>query len=207
MASLTSASPALGSPSLPRGPLVALALWGVAALALSFTGLITPARPVLIPVCLLGSTAAVLLSWRRVRAAREFFEGLALPAYLGLHITRAFIGTGFLILLSRGMLPAEFAVRAGVGDIIAGVLAALVLVIPARTSWHRRALWFFNVVGLVDILLVVATAQRILLFGDASSMRAFWHAPWPMLPLFVVPLVIASHVILFARLARQSPRD
>jgi hypothetical protein len=176
----------------------------VAALALSFTGLFTPEHPVLIPLCLVGSTVAVLLSWRRIPAAREFFDGLPLPAYLGLHITRAFIGAGFLIMLSRGQLPAEFALRAGVGDIIAGALAVLVLVIPARTPWHRRALWFFNVVGLVDIVLVVATAQRILLFGDASSMKAFWHAPWPMIPLFVVPLVIASHVILFARLARPS---
>jgi hypothetical protein len=188
--------------SLPRGPLVALGLWALVALALSFTRLVTPERPFLVPLCILGGTVAVLLSWRRLPAARAFFDGLPLGAHLGLHILRAFIGTGFLVLLSRGLLPAEFAVRAGVGDIIAGVLAALVLLIPARSSWQRRALWTFNVIGLVDILLVVATAQRILFLGDASSMEAFTLAPWPMVPLLVVPLVISSHVLLFDRLIR-----
>jgi hypothetical protein len=202
MATLVSTSPTPTSHSLPRAPLLALTLWGLAALGLSFTGLVTPERPVLVPLCLLGGTTAVLLSWRRLPVARAFFEGLGLQVHLGLHVLRAFIGAGFLVLLSRGLLPAEFAVRAGVGDIIAGGLAAGVLLIPTRSPWHRRALGFFNVVGLVDILLVVATAQRILLFGDPSSMKAFWHAPWPMLPMFVVPLVIASHVLLFARLAR-----
>lgn len=203
MTTLTS-SPA--PTALPRGPLLALIVWGLAALGLSFMGAVTPERPVLVPLGVVGGTAAILLSWRRLPAARAFFDGLGLQAHLGLHVLRAFIGSGFLVLLSRGLLPAEFAVRAGVGDILAGTLAAGVLFLPQRARWHRWALGFFNTVGFVDILLVVATAQRILFFGDAASMEAFRYAPWAAIPLFIVPLVIASHVMLFARLARPAPR-
>ncbi|WP_224248389.1 hypothetical protein [Hyalangium gracile] len=146
----------------------------------------------------------MLLSWRRIPAARAFFERLGLPSYLWLHMLRAFIGAGFLIELSRGRLPAEFALGAGVGDIIAGLLAALVLFTPARTPLRARALWVFNVVGFVDILAVLVAAQRILFFGDPRAMASFGQAPWPMVPLYVVPLIVASHVILFARLKRPA---
>ena len=202
MTALAPSSPAPMPHSLPRGPLVALLAWGLVALVVSFTGLVSSERPVLIPLSIVGGTATVLLAWRRLPAARTFFDGLGLRSHLGLHILRAAIGAGFLVQLSRGLLPAEFALGAGVGDIIAGGLAAWVLFIPARSPWHRRALWIFNVVGLVDILGVVATGQRIILFGNPRSMAGFTHAPWPMVPLFVVPLVIASHIILFARLRR-----
>lgn len=204
---MTTLAPPSPAPSaLPRGPLLALIAWGLAALGLSFLGAVSPERPVLVPLSVLGGTATLLLSWRRLPTARAFFDGLGLQAHLGLHVLRAFIGAGFLVLLSRGLLPAEFAVRAGVGDLLAGVLAAAVLLIPQRARWHRWALGIFNVVGFADILLAVVTAQRILFFGDAASMEAFRSAPWPMVPLFIVPLVIASHVMLFARLARPAPR-
>jgi len=201
----SSALPPVAHP-LPRGPIVVLTLWGLAALALSFSGFVSPAHPIRVPLSILGGTAAVLLAWWRLPSAHAFFASVGLRAYLAPHVLRAIVGAGFLVEYSRGMLPEEFALRAGVGDLIAGVLAALALFIPAQAPWRRKALWLVNAVGLVDILIVLVTAQRIIFFGDPASMKTFNHAPWPMIPVFLVPLVISTHILLFWRLARPAPR-
>jgi hypothetical protein len=205
MTALTSASLAPLARPLPRGPLVAFSLWGAMALAFSLSGLFSPDRFFFTPLSILGGTAAVLLSWWRLPAARGFFEQLAPRAYLAPHLIRILIGMGFLVQHSRGLLPGEFAVRAGVGDIIVGVLTGLALLIPDSAPWRRKALWAVNLLGLVDILIVVVTAQRILFFGDPASMGMFSEALWPMVPLFVVPLIISTHLLLFVRLRQPTP--
>ena len=54
---------------------------------------------------------------------------------------------------------------------------------------------------MVDILFVVVTAVR-LGAADPASMAALQRLPLNLLPTFLVPLIIATHVILGVRLAR-----
>ena len=61
-----------------------------------------------------------------------------------------------------------------------------------------------NVLGLIDILFVVATATRIAL-GDPGALAPLLRLPLSVLPTWLVPLIIASHVILAVRLMR--PRE
>ena len=50
----------------------------------------------------------------------------------------------------------------------------------------------------VDILLVVISATRINL-TTPGELRALTHLPLSLLPTFLVPLIIATHVIIFVR--------
>ena len=61
---------------------------------------------------------------------------------------------------------------------------------------------FWNVFGLADILGVVASALREGL-RDSRSMLPLREFPLSMLPLFVVPLVICSHILMLYRLRNQ----
>ena len=54
--------------------------------------------------------------------------------------------------------------------------------------------------GLADILFVVTNATRVAL-DDPAAMRPLLELPFAVLPLFLVPLSIASHVLLFVRRA------
>lgn len=121
---------------------------------------------------------------------------------VGLHLTR-FVGIYFLYLYGRGQLPYAFAVLGGWGDIAVASLAVVLLLLgsPART-WRRIAYMLWNVLGLADILFVVVTAAR-LAAADPESMAALLRLPLSLLPTFLVPLIIASHVVLGVRLARR----
>ena len=58
----------------------------------------------------------------------------------------------------------------------------------------------WNLFGLVDILLVVLTAQRILfLSGHPETMAPLLRFPLQLVPLLIVPLVITTHLLVFRR--------
>ena len=88
------------------------------------------------------------------------------------------------------------------GDIAVGTGAMVVLLGGARPAraWTRvRAAW--NLFGLLDIAIVIVVAQSILMFSDhPQTMGGLIGFPWLLVPLVIVPLVIATHVLLVARL-------
>ena len=89
-------------------------------------------------------------------------------------------------------LPTVFATTAAYGDFVSGLLALLALV-ALRASW-RLALplvWLFNIVGTADLLNALRHADAV------PGMGATWY-----IPTFVVPLLLVTHVMIFARLRR-----
>jgi len=110
--------------------------------------------------------------------------------------------------LTRGA-AAGFALPAAWGDLAVAALAALLLCAGAiRTRYHARAWQVWNVLGLIDIVLVVANAAR---FGLAhpAAMSPMLRLPLALLPSFLVPIVFVTHALLFNRLsavARNSVR-
>jgi hypothetical protein len=50
--------------------------------------------------------------------------------------------------------------------------------------------------------MVVASATRVNL-TDPGQLRPLTHLPLSLLPTFLVPLIIASHIVIFARLSRK----
>jgi hypothetical protein len=138
----------------------------------------------------------LLVSWK-VRLLREAVTALDLRGLIALHLAR-FVGIYFLILASRGQLPLGFARPAGFGDILVALGAAALLTMPLLRS-SRGFLFAWNALGLLDIVFVVSSALR---FGlrDWPSMAPLREFPLSLLPTFLVPLIIASHVLIFVRL-------
>jgi hypothetical protein len=150
-----------------------------------------------LPTIVLGLTGLLLFAYFKIAAVRAWVNGLDIRALVLLHVTR-FVGIYFLVLHQRGELPRAFAVPAGIGDIVIATFALPVALAPLEYATRLRAIVIWNVVGLVDILMVVGTAARINL-STPGELRAFTHLPLTLLPTFLVPLIIATHVVLFAR--------
>ena len=151
---------------------------------------------------LFGLTALLLLLYGQLRVLRNWLDRLDLRSLVFLHVTR-FVGFYFLLLFHRGELPYAFAVPGGWGDNIVAALALGVVFWPMGDALRRRAITIWNVIGFVDIMLVVATAARLGLEAP-GQMHALTILPLSLLPTFLVPLIIATHIIIFLRLRREN---
>lgn len=93
-------------------------------------------------------------------------------------------------------LPRYFANTVAYGDLISGLLA-LVALVALRNRW-RLALplvWIFNIVGAADLVQALSHADAV------PQLGATWY-----IPTFWVPVLLVTHVMVFARLlchARQ----
>jgi len=186
----------LSPPRLSLAPI--LVGWFAVAVALASARVID-GRPLLVAIALVSQVTFGVLAYRRIPSLRAAVVGLDLRVLILFHVVRAPIGAAFLVLFSHGLLARDFAVRGGVGDLVAGLLA----IAAALMVRHRRLVLAWNVYGLVDIAVTVATAQKLALVDhDPVTIRAFGLAPFGMLPFFVVPLVVLTHLAIFARLRR-----
>jgi hypothetical protein len=180
-------------------PLIGLA-WFVLALVLGASGRLVSLAPPRPQLLLLGLTAVLIVAAIVVPSFRAWVLGLDLRSVIALHLTR-FIGIYFLVLYGRGLLPFQFAVVGGWGDIAIAVTAVLWLIAAQEPLAHRTLLTIWNLAGLVDILLVVVIAARMAM-ADPASMGPLRTLPLSLLPTFLVPLIIASHLLIAWRLMR-----
>ena len=126
-----------------------------------------------------------------------------------MHLVR-FVGIAFLVAYRLGELPFAFAVPGGIGDILVAA-GALVLLLnqDVRAGVLRpstaRIVRIWNAAGALDIVLVVATAGRLFIV-DSGSTQALTHLPFSLLPTFFVPLIVCSHLLLFASTSRTAAR-
>jgi hypothetical protein len=93
-----------------------------------------------------------------------------------------------------------FALHQAYGDLLAMILALLSL-IAIRSHWRAAMslIWSFNVVGMLDLLeaLYNGIASQIYNF----NMYTFW-----LVPTFIVPALLVTHIMMFIMLLRR-PRE
>jgi len=174
--------------------------WFLVALFVGETELLSTLPGPAAQITLIALTIGLLTAFWSSRSFRTWAEELDVRALLGLHLVR-FVGIYFLMLHARGELPGRFAVPAGWGDIIVAVGALAIILVPVLRQ-SSRAVMIWNTVGLIDILFVVTTAAG-LAFANRDSMSALTRLPLSFLPTMVVPLIIATHVMILVRFLKK----
>jgi hypothetical protein len=179
--------------------------WLLLALLAGASGVVASMRPPLPQVVLAALTVMLVVAYLRATGLRAWLDTLDIRAILALHLAR-FVGAWFLVLYGRGELPYAFAVPGGWGDIVSATGAALLMFLVQDFASRRWLIAGWNVWGMLDILMVVLTAARLFL-ADPPSMHALLVLPLSLLPTFLVPLIIASHLLVFRRLAMAASRE
>jgi hypothetical protein len=176
--------------------------WLLSAIALGASGALRSAPPQVIPLFVLATNALLFVMFRRrdgwLRAA---VDATSTRAVLLFQSIRAVIGALFVYYGAQGVLPARWASHAGWGDLAVGLFAfSLVFSGERETVGARRARAAFNALGFLDIASVLVHAQYVALVErDARFFSVATSLPFAVVPFFVVPLVFATHALLWSR--------
>ena len=121
------------------------------------------------------------------------------------------VGGGlFLMLWADGRMPWQFALPAGIGDVVTGVVAvAIAILLAQKAPGARRAVYAWCLFGIADLVVAVTmgalTSPGIphLLAHDAPNVLITSY-PLVMVPTFAVPLALMLHGIALWRLRRAA---
>jgi hypothetical protein len=186
-----------------------LVAWFFAALVLSWSGFYQGAssRVPTLPFGLLIPIAAGVVLFRRWPLLRRVIEAVPQSWIVGIQAYRV-EGLIFLILYAGGWLPGAFALPAGVGDVIVGLLAPVVGIaamggLRSRSGWLRA----WNLLGIADLVVALTTGfltspspVQLLALDRPNELISSW--PLAMIPVFLVPLSVLLHLASLKKLRR-----
>jgi hypothetical protein len=119
------------------------------------------------------------------------------------------LGVIFVVLYTGRHLPGLFALPAGLGDSLVGVLAPFVAASFARSpeeSARRVRLW--NLLGIADLVIAVTlgfltspSPLQVAAFDRPSGLIAMF--PLSLIPVFAVPLSILLHIASLQKLRQD----
>lgn len=208
---------ALGRAGVARRPAIAvwlavaipLAVWLGAIWDAALQGVfqLQPGELPRIPIAVVVPVIVGLVAVTRSRRIAAAVDAAPRSWLIGLQVYRV-IGGNFLVLWLAGQIPGVFAVPAGFGDVLVGVLALPVAAYVAsgrRGSTAAAVAW--NVLGIVD--LVNALALGFLSAPGPLQQLALDHPnrlvgeyPTVLTPAFAVPLSLILHGVSLWQLRR-----
>jgi hypothetical protein len=148
------------------------AIWLLLALIVGQAQILKALPVPAIPVLILSLAGLILLAFWKLPTFHHRALSLDIRALVLFHVTR-FVGIYFLLLYGRGELPAEFAVKAGRGDILVASTAFVVAFLPIKGAARWYAVLVWNLFGLLDILYVITIPLRLMRQGPT----AMWNSP------------------------------
>jgi hypothetical protein len=156
----------------------------------------TPPLPIAI-----GVAAPLLLffaSLRLSRSFRDFVLSLDLRFIAAVQAWR-WAGSGFLSLYAHNVLPAVFALPAGLGDMAIGVTAPwIVLALVRQPGFAARGAFIrWNILGILDLVIAISIGTLSALFASGApgqiSTAPMSTLPLLLVPAFLVPIFLMLH--------------
>jgi hypothetical protein len=156
--------------------------------------------PPRIPMTLLATLAGGYL-FLLSRTFRSIIAGIPQHWLIGIQTFRI-LGGVFLIRYFQGQLPAEFAIPAGVGDVLTGVFAPLVAYWwYAGKPYARGAAIAWNLFGMADLIVAVTLGA---LTGGGAGGIVF---PIVLIPVYAVPRAFLIHSFSLIGLLRKTSKS
>lgn len=176
----------------------ALALWGLAVVAAAETGAFSATYPLLLaPIIALGIVAPVIV-YAVSKGFRTYIEIVGLRPLTTFHIWRIGAALLFFWYGAHDLLPPLFVRIAGWGDLVAGLLALGVTLLPE----NRARYLVFEIFGFADFVAAVGTGLTMFILHD-PRMAGIQTLPMALIPFYGVGISGASHIMAFDLLRRR----
>lgn len=159
-----------------------LSLWPLPNISLIF-------MPMIVGINILAKSAAF----------RKIVDNIFQPWLVGVQVTRV-MGVAFLILYARGLMPAEFAIPSGIGDVVVGTVAPIVaLILFFSPIFGRKLAIIWNIIGFLELTVAIVmgfltspTPYQLLALNNPNNF--LFDFPLALVPLFAVPLSLLLHI-------------
>jgi hypothetical protein len=185
------------------GVTLILAVWFLLVVSLGASGAFV-SRAGTPPIGIgIGVGAPLLLFFAGLRISqsfRDYLLSLDLRLIASIQAWR-WAGLGFLALYAHNVLPAIFALPAGLGDMAIGFAAPwMVLSLIRRPDFAASAAFIrWNVLGIVDLVVAISlgTLNATLSTGAPGEISSATMATLPLLliPAFLVPIFLMLHAV------------
>jgi hypothetical protein len=189
---------------------ITLTVWLLLVLSLGAAGAFVgpPGTPPLAIAIGVAAPLVLFFAWLRLsQSFREFVLSLDLRLIAGMQAWR-WAGLGFLDLYAYKVLPAVFALPAGLGDMAIGVTAPWIILALVREPGFaaRGAFIRWNILGILDLLLAVSIAAVSAVFATGSPGEVS-TAPMATLPLLVIPAFLVPFFLMLHTAALMQSRQ
>jgi len=119
------------------------------------------------------------------------------PGVVAVHGLRIIQGPVFVVMVPLGVLPAIFALPAGLGDLLVGLGALAAVGWVGSGRWARVVWW--NLFGLFDLatamVLGLLTVPGLHLWQTTPTSALLLASPLAIIPTFCVPIYILLHLV------------
>ncbi len=186
---------------------IALTVWLLLVVSFGAAGAFvgppgTPPLPIAIGV---AAPLVLFFGWLRLsHSFREFVLSLDLRFIAGMQAWR-WAGLGFLELYALKVLPAAFALPAGLGDMAIGVTAPWIILGLVRQPGFAASGAFigWNVLGILDLLIAISIGTVSAFFATGApgeiSTAPMASLPLLLIPAFLVPFFLMLHAAALMR--------
>ena len=190
-----------GRGGIPLAVALALTVWFLLVVTLGAAGAFVgpPGTPPLAIATGVTVPLVLFFAWLRLsHSFREFVLSLDLRLIAAMQAWR-WAGLGFLSLYAHKVLPAVFALPAGLGDMAIGVTAPwMILALVRQPGFAARGTFIrWNVLGILDLLIAVSigAVSALLTTGAPGEISTAPMATLPLLliPAFLVPFFLMLH--------------
>ena len=180
-----------------------LTVWFLLVVSLGASGAFVgrPGTPPIGMAIGVGAPLVLFFAWLRIsQSFRDFLFSLDLRLVAGIQAWR-WAGLGFLSLYAQKVLPAMFALPAGLGDMAVGSAAPWIVLALVRRPDFAASVAFirWNVLGILDLVVAISlgTLSATLSTGAPGEISSAPMATLPLLliPTFLVPLFLMLHVV------------
>lgn len=181
-----------------RRVFLSLGIWAIAIAIAGYLGVFTLLPLPTIALLVVFSLTTLLVLYYRNPEINRYVRSIHPRTLVIFHLWRIVAGFTFLYYGSQSLLPDQFVINAGYGDLAVGFLVPFILMGHHSTGKYLA----FHLFGQLDFIVAVGTGLTFTLL-QVPLMENIATFPIALIPLFGVPLTGASSVMAIDALLRH----
>ncbi|NHC38142.1 hypothetical protein [Scytonema millei] len=176
-----------------------LTIWGTAVFATGYFGILSNINTNWVPLLVMAGITIPVLVYYFNEDFRSYIWSIDLKHLTIYHVWRIVAALIFFHYGSQNLLPIQFTIDAGIGDLAVGLLVPIVLLLRESRSKYL----VFHTFGMLDFAIAVGTGFTFNVLLNDPLMRNIITYPIVLIPLYGVCITGALSIMTLDRLLKN----